>query len=167
MDVQVIIFAQCLLQVQRLNLEDTVGLVLFKDKVKFHIVKKNYFLLLKISNQNVKNIKLNNLLLIQLKLSIKKLEITNTLKEKEKGNKQGKNKGEDEPNQEQDENQQGDPKDNQEGKEPKDDGESKGKLTPEEIKGLLEAIQRAEEKTAQKANSKKAKGKKKSGEKDW
>jgi Ca-activated chloride channel family protein len=85
----------------------------------------------------------------------------------EKGNQQGQNKGEDEPNQDQDEDQQGDPKDNQEGKEPKDDGESKGKLTPEEIKGLLEAIQRAEEKTAQKANSKKAKGKKKSGEKDW
>jgi Ca-activated chloride channel family protein len=86
---------------------------------------------------------------------------------KEKGNQQGQNEGEDEPNQDQDKNQHGDPKDNNEGKEPKDDGESKGKLTPEEIKGLLEAIQRAEEKTAQKANSKNAKGKKKSGEKDW
>ena len=85
----------------------------------------------------------------------------------EKENQQGQNKGEDESNQDQDEDQQGDPKDNQEGKEPKDGGESKGKLTPEEIKGLLEAIQRAEEKTAQKANSKKVKGKKKSGEKDW
>ena len=40
-------------------------------------------------------------------------------------------------------------------------------MTPEEIKGLLEAIQRAEEKTAKKANTKNAKGKKKSGEKDW
>ena len=40
-------------------------------------------------------------------------------------------------------------------------------MTPEQIKGLLEAIQRAEEKTAEKANAKKAKGKKKSGEKDW
>ncbi|MDA8566187.1 VWA domain-containing protein [Schleiferiaceae bacterium] len=85
----------------------------------------------------------------------------------EKENKQGQNKGEDESNQDQDEDPQGEPKDNQEGKEPKDGGESKGKLTPEEIKGLLEAIQRAEEKTAQKANSKKVKGKKKSGEKDW
>ena len=85
----------------------------------------------------------------------------------EKENQQGQNKGEDESNQDQDEDPQGEPKDNQEGKEPKDGGESKGKLTPEEIKGLLEAIQRAEEKTAQKANSKKAKGKKKSGEKDW
>ena len=85
----------------------------------------------------------------------------------EKENQQGQNKGEDESNQDQDEDPQGEPKDNQEGKKPKDGGESKGKLTPEEIKGLLEAIQRAEEKTAQKANSKKAKGKKKSGEKDW
>jgi hypothetical protein len=40
-------------------------------------------------------------------------------------------------------------------------------MTPEEIKGLLEAIQRAEEKTAEKMNAKKGKGKKKSGEKDW
>lgn len=86
---------------------------------------------------------------------------------KDKENQQGQNKDENEPNQEQDEDQMGDPKENQNGKEPKDDGESKGKLSPEEIKGLLEAIQRAEEKTAQKANSKKAKGKKKSGEKDW
>ena len=85
----------------------------------------------------------------------------------EKENQQGQKKGEDESNQDQDEDPQGDPKDKQEGKEPKVDGESKGKLTPEEIKGLLEAIQRAEEKTAQKANSKKVKGKKKSGEKDW
>ena len=85
----------------------------------------------------------------------------------EKENQQGQNKGEDESNQDQDEDPQGEPKDNQEGKKPKDGGESKGKLTPEEIKGLLEAIQRAEEKTAQKANSKKVKGKKKSGEKDW
>ena len=85
----------------------------------------------------------------------------------EKENQQGQNKGEDESNQDQDEDPQGEPKDNQEGKEPKDGGESKGKLTSEEIKGLLEAIQRAEEKTAQKANSKKVKGKKKSGEKDW
>jgi len=40
-------------------------------------------------------------------------------------------------------------------------------MTPEEIQGLLEAIQRAEEKTAEKVNNKKAKGKKTSGEKDW
>jgi Ca-activated chloride channel family protein len=40
-------------------------------------------------------------------------------------------------------------------------------MTPEQIKGLLEAVQRAEEKTAEKMTAKKAKGKKKSGEKDW
>lgn len=51
--------------------------------------------------------------------------------------------------------------------EPSEGGEEKVKMTPEEIKGLLEAIQRAEEKTAEKMNAKKVKGKKKSGEKDW
>ena len=40
-------------------------------------------------------------------------------------------------------------------------------MTPEQIKGLLEAVQRAEEKTAEKMTAKKAKGKKTSGEKDW
>jgi hypothetical protein len=40
-------------------------------------------------------------------------------------------------------------------------------MTPEQIKGLLEAVQRAEEKTAEKMTAKKAKGKKQSGEKDW
>lgn len=66
-------------------------------------------------------------------------------------------------------NEQGDPKDDQnsEKNEPQQGGESTAKMTPEEIKGLLEAIQRAEEKTAEKVTAKKAKGKKKSGEKDW
>ena len=50
---------------------------------------------------------------------------------------------------------------------PKEGGESKATMTPEEIKGLLEAIQRAEEKTAEKVTAKKAKGNKTSGEKDW
>ena len=67
------------------------------------------------------------------------------------------------------ENENGDPEDNEnsEKNEPEKGGESTAKMTPEEIKGLLEAIQRAEEKTAEKVTAKKAKGKKKSGEKDW
>ena len=56
---------------------------------------------------------------------------------------------------------------NSEKNEPQQGGESTAKMTPEEIKGLLEAIQRAEEKTAEKVTAIKAKGKKKSGEKDW
>ena len=72
-------------------------------------------------------------------------------------------------NRDEQENEQGDPKDdpNSEKNEPQQGGESTAKMTPEEIKGLLEAIQRAEEKTAEKVTAKKAKGKKKSGEKDW
>ena len=50
---------------------------------------------------------------------------------------------------------------------PEEGGESEAKMTPEEIKGLLEAIQRADEKTAEKVTAKKAKGNKTSGEKDW
>lgn len=61
------------------------------------------------------------------------------------------------------ESQDGDSEQNQ----PEEGGESKAKMTPEEIQGLLEAIQRAEEKTAEKVTAKKAKGKEKSGEKDW
>ena len=76
----------------------------------------------------------------------------------------------DEDNGEQDPSQQ--PQEDKQGEEgeqnkPKEGGETTAKMTPEEIKGLLEAIQRAEEKTAEKMNAKKAKGKKKSGEKDW
>jgi len=72
-------------------------------------------------------------------------------------------------NRDEQENEQGDPKDDQnsEKNEPQQGGKSTAKMTPEEIKGLLEAIQRAEEKTAEKVTAKKAKGKKKSGEKDW
>jgi Ca-activated chloride channel family protein len=72
-------------------------------------------------------------------------------------------------NRDEQENEQGDPKDdkNSEKNEPQQGGESTAKMTPEELKGLLEAIQRAEEKTAEKVTAKKAKGKKKSGEKDW
>lgn len=72
--------------------------------------------------------------------------------------------GQNEPNQEQQQDKDGEQGDQNQ---PKEGGESKAKMTPEEIKGLLEAIQRAEEKTAEKMNAKKAKGKKKSGEKDW
>ena len=76
----------------------------------------------------------------------------------------------DEDNEEQDPSQR--PQEDKQGEEgeqnkPKEGGETTAKMTPEEIKGLLEAIQRAEEKTAEKMNAKKAKGKKKSGEKDW
>ncbi|NCF53412.1 MAG: tetratricopeptide repeat protein, partial [Bacteroidetes bacterium] len=75
----------------------------------------------------------------------------------------------DDPQDEQ-QNEQGEPKDEDGGSEknePKEGGEAKAKMTPEQIKGLLEAVQRAEEKTAEKMTAKKAKGKKKSGEKDW
>ena len=76
----------------------------------------------------------------------------------------------DDDNGEQDSSQQ--PQEDKQGEEgeqnkPKEGGETTAKMTPEEIKGLLEAIQRAEEKTAEKMNAKKAKRKKKSGEKDW
>lgn len=56
---------------------------------------------------------------------------------------------------------------NDEKNQPEQGGDTKAKMTPEEIQGLLEAIQRAEEKTADKVNAKKAKGNKKSGDKDW
>ena len=76
----------------------------------------------------------------------------------------------DEKNQDKSENENGSPEEqdgNSEQNKPEEGGEAKAKMTPEEIKGLLEAIQRAEEKTAEKVTAKKAKGKKKSGEKDW
>lgn len=60
----------------------------------------------------------------------------------------------------------GSPKESDKNK-PEEGGASEAKMTPEEIKGLLEAIQRAEEKTAEKVTAKKAKGNKTSGEKDW
>ena len=82
---------------------------------------------------------------------------------------QGEN---DQGDQQQDEqqNDQGEPQDEDgsgEKNSSKEGGEAKAKMTPEQIKGLLEAVQRAEEKTAEKMTAKKAKGKKKSGEKDW
>ena len=73
-------------------------------------------------------------------------------------------KGEQDPSQQPQEDEQGE---KGEQNKPKEGGETTAKMTPEEIKGLLEAIQRAEAKTAEKMNAKKAKGKKKSGEKDW
>lgn len=98
-------------------------------------------------------------------------------------NEQPQEEQEDQNNSKKDQNQQGDGDTDQEdpGQQPEDDdqgtegqqnkpeegGESTAKMTPEEIKGLLEAIQRAEEKTAEKINAKKVKGGKKSGEKDW
>ena len=90
-------------------------------------------------------------------------------KDEPQDEQQGEN---DQGHQQQDEeqNDQGEPK-NEEGEgeknEPKEGGEAKAKMTPEQIKGLLEAVQRAEEKTAEKMTAKKAKGKKQSGEKDW
>ena len=73
-------------------------------------------------------------------------------------------------NKDESENPNGQPEDeqgNDEKNQPEQGGESKAKMTPEEIQGLLEAIQRAEEKTAEKVNTKNAKGNKKSGDKDW
>lgn len=46
-------------------------------------------------------------------------------------------------------------------------GEEEIKMNAQEIQGLLEAIQRAEQKTAEKVNAKKTKGKTTNGEKDW
>jgi Ca-activated chloride channel family protein len=88
---------------------------------------------------------------------------------KDKQDQQDQSGQDGEPNKDSQENENGDPEDNEnsEKNEPEKGGESTAKMTPEEIKGLLEAIQRAEEKTAEKVTAKKAKGKKKSGEKDW
>jgi Ca-activated chloride channel family protein len=90
-------------------------------------------------------------------------------KDEPQDDQQGEN---DQGDQQQDEqkNDQGEPEDedgNGEKNSPKEGGEAQAKMTPEQIKGLLEAVQRAEEKTAEKMTAKKAKGKKKSGEKDW
>ena len=90
-------------------------------------------------------------------------------KDEPQDDQQGENDQGDEQQDEQ-QNDQGEPQ-NEDGKgeknSPKDGGEAKAKMTPEQIKGLLEAVQRAEEKTAEKMTAKKAKGKKQSGEKDW
>ena len=90
-------------------------------------------------------------------------------KDEPQDDQQGEN---DQGDQQQDEqqNDQGEPQDEDgsgEKNSPKEGGEAQVKMTPEQIKGLLEAVQRAEEKTAEKMTAKKAKGKKKSGEKDW
>ena len=90
-------------------------------------------------------------------------------KDEPQDDQQGEN---DQGDQQQDEqqNDQGEPQDEDgsgEKNSSKEGGEAKAKMTPEQIKGLLEAVQRAEEKTAEKMTAKKAKGKKKSGEKDW
>lgn len=61
----------------------------------------------------------------------------------------------------------GEPEEGKEKNEPKEGGEAKVQMTPEEIQGLLEAVQRAEQGTAEKVNAKNAKGTKKGGEKDW
>jgi tetratricopeptide (TPR) repeat protein len=90
-------------------------------------------------------------------------------KEESQDDNQGENNQGDQQQDEQ-QNDEGEPQD-EEGEDdkntPKDGGDAKAKMTPEQIKGLLEAVQRAEEKTAEKMTAKKAKGKKKSGEKDW
>ena len=104
-------------------------------------------------------------------------------KKSDNPNEQPQDEQEDQDNSKKDQDQQSDedngeqdpsqrPREDKQGEEgeqnkPKEGGETTAKMTPEEIKGLLEAIQRAEEKTAEKMNAKKAKGKKKSGEKDW
>lgn len=88
---------------------------------------------------------------------------------KDKQDQQDQSGQDGDQNKDRQENENGDPQENEnsEKNEPEKGGESTAKMTPEEIKGLLEAIQRAEEKTAEKVTAKKAKGKKKSGEKDW
>lgn len=88
---------------------------------------------------------------------------------KDKQDQQDQSGQDGDQNKDSQENENGNPEDNEnsEKNEPEKGGESTAKMSPEEIKGLLEAIQRAEEKTAEKVTAKKAKGKKKSGEKDW
>ena len=90
-------------------------------------------------------------------------------KDEPQDDQQGENDQGDEQQDEQ-QNENGKPQDEdgeEEENSPKEGGEAQAKMTPEQIKGLLEAVQRAEEKTAEKMTAKKAKGKKKSGEKDW
>lgn len=68
---------------------------------------------------------------------------------------------------------QGDPKDDKNKKDgdPKDKNEKPqpqpGKLSPQQVKNLLEAMNNEEKKVQQKINAKKAKGKKVKAEKDW
>ena len=90
--------------------------------------------------------------------------------ENPKDDESKKDEPQDDQQQDEQKNDQGEPEDedgNGEKNSPKEGGEAQAKMTPEQIKGLLEAVQRAEEKTAEKMTAKKAKGKKKSGEKDW
>ena len=95
-------------------------------------------------------------------------EQENSKEQQDQQDQSGENRQEE--NQDKSENENGSPESqdgDSEQNQPEEGGESKAKMTPEEIQGLLEAIQRAEEKTAEKVTAKKAKGKEKSGEKDW
>ena len=60
-----------------------------------------------------------------------------------------------------------DPKNNKDDKNKKKPKPQQGKMTPEQIKQLLESLNNEEKKTQKKMNAKKAKGKKIKQEKDW
>ncbi len=102
--------------------------------------------------------------------------------EKEKGDEDNKDKndqGEEDQKDKGDEEKddKGDPKDNKEGQDQKDkEGEQpkeqqpqqvQGKLSPEQVKSLLEAMNNQEKKVQDKMNAKKAKGSKVKTDKDW
>ncbi|MFK2818957.1 tetratricopeptide repeat protein [Flavobacteriaceae sp. LMIT009] len=80
--------------------------------------------------------------------------------EKKDGDDQKDDEGN--PNDEKDNQQKGDPKDKK--KKPQ---QQPGKLSPQQIKNLLEAMNNEEKKVQQKINAKKATGKKIKAEKDW
>jgi Ca-activated chloride channel family protein len=98
-------------------------------------------------------------------------------KDKDKKNKDDKDKdkdkkkGDDEKEKKQDKDGEGD-KDKEKNKDPKKDQKEKpkpqqGKMSPQQIKQLLESLNNEEKKTQKKMNAKKAQGKKIKQEKDW
>jgi hypothetical protein len=89
-------------------------------------------------------------------------------KNKDEGNKDDKNEGEDK------EDEDGKPKDDkgdQKNNDPKDDKgkpqQQPGKLSPQQVKNLLEAMNNEEKKVQEKMNASKTKGIKVKTEKDW
>ena len=89
-------------------------------------------------------------------------------KNKDKGDDEDKNEGDDK------EDEDGKPKDdkgNQKNKNPKDDKgqpqQQPGKLSPQQVKNLLEAMNNEEKKVQEKMNASKTKGVKVKTEKDW
>lgn len=96
-------------------------------------------------------------------------------KDKNKKNKDDKNKDKDKKEGDDDKDKKDDKKKDDEGdkkKDPKKDQKEKpkpqqGKMSPQQIKQLLESLNNEEKKTQKKMNAKKAKGKKIKQEKDW